>query len=71
MFKDKENLKVKKEKVKVDFKNDQFTTVFQKRRYADSTFSGLLIQIKFIPGYNGYTVTYEAKKALQNKDHSR
>lgn len=66
-------VKVKKEKVKVDFKDEKFTTRFQNRRFEDSTFSGLIIKLKLRDkeAYNGYSLTYDATKALKSKDHSR
>ncbi len=63
--------KPKKEKVKVDYKNNQFTTKFQNRRYTAPNFTDLLIQVKFKVGYAGYTTTYEASKALRNKEHQK
>lgn len=65
--------KAKKEKVRVDFKDDKFTTRFQNRRFDDDTFSGLIIKLKLRDkaAYNGYSLTYDATKALKSKDHSK
>lgn len=60
--------KVKKEKVKVDYRGERYVTSFKKESYQDTTLSGLLLQIKFKEGYGGYKVTYEASKALKNRN---